>query len=55
VIAEGKIIEAWEEYDELGMRRQLGVLPEMARGVEEHVEPAVAPSLRPLSATFIAG
>jgi steroid delta-isomerase-like uncharacterized protein len=25
-IADGKIIEAWEEYDELGMRRQLGVL-----------------------------
>jgi steroid delta-isomerase-like uncharacterized protein len=23
----GKIVEAWEEYDELGMRRQLGVLP----------------------------
>jgi predicted ester cyclase len=23
----GKIVEAWEEYDEIGMRRQLGVLP----------------------------
>jgi predicted ester cyclase len=31
-IAEGKIVEAWEEYDELGMRRQLGVLPEMGSG-----------------------
>src|SRR5215211_8595771 len=26
-IADGKISEAWEEYDELEMRRQLGVLP----------------------------
>ena len=26
-IADGKIAEAWEEYDELEMRRQLGVLP----------------------------
>ena len=31
-IAEGKIVEAWEEYDEFGMRRQLGVLPEMGSG-----------------------
>lgn len=23
-IADGKIVEAWEEYDELGLRRQLG-------------------------------
>jgi steroid delta-isomerase-like uncharacterized protein len=27
-IEDGKIAEAWEEYDELGMRRQLGALPE---------------------------
>jgi predicted ester cyclase len=26
-LAEGKIVEAWEEYDALGMRQQLGVLP----------------------------
>jgi predicted ester cyclase len=26
-VVEGKIIEAWEEYDEMGMRRLLGVLP----------------------------
>jgi steroid delta-isomerase-like uncharacterized protein len=26
-IADGRIVEAWEEYDEMGMRRQLGVLP----------------------------
>jgi steroid delta-isomerase-like uncharacterized protein len=26
-VVEGKIVEAWEEFDELGMRRQLGVLP----------------------------
>src|SRR5262245_3077909 len=26
-IADGKIAEAWEEYDALGMRRQLGALP----------------------------
>jgi predicted ester cyclase len=25
-IADGKIVEAWEEYDEFGMRRQLGGL-----------------------------
>jgi predicted ester cyclase len=25
-IAGGKIVEAWEEYDELGLRRQLGAL-----------------------------
>lgn len=24
-IAHGKIIKAWEEYDEAGMRRQLGI------------------------------
>ena len=23
-VADGKIVEAWEEYDEIGMRRQLG-------------------------------
>jgi predicted ester cyclase len=28
-IADGRIVEAWEEYDEFGMRRQLGALPEM--------------------------
>jgi predicted ester cyclase len=27
-IADGKIVEAWEEYDELGMRRQLRALPQ---------------------------
>jgi ketosteroid isomerase-like protein len=26
-LADGKIVEAWEEYDELGMRQQLGVIP----------------------------
>jgi predicted ester cyclase len=26
-LADGKIVEAWEEYDALGMRQQLGVLP----------------------------
>jgi steroid delta-isomerase-like uncharacterized protein len=26
-VVAGKIVEAWEEYDDLGMRRQLGVLP----------------------------
>jgi C-1 hydroxylase len=31
-IAGGKIIEAWEEYDEFGMRRQLGVLPQTGAG-----------------------
>jgi predicted ester cyclase len=25
-VVAGKIVEAWEEYDEIGMRRQLGVL-----------------------------
>ena len=29
-IADGKLAEAWEEYDELEMRRQLGVLPTSA-------------------------
>jgi predicted ester cyclase len=28
----GKIVEAWEEYDEIGMRRQLGVLGPAASG-----------------------
>jgi steroid delta-isomerase-like uncharacterized protein len=26
-LVDGRIAEAWEEYDELGMRQQLGVLP----------------------------
>jgi SnoaL-like polyketide cyclase len=26
-IIDGKIVEAWEEWDELGMRQQLGVVP----------------------------
>jgi predicted ester cyclase len=26
-VVEEKIVEAWEEYDEIGMRRQLGALP----------------------------
>ena len=26
-VADGKIVEAWEEYDEIGMRRQLGQSP----------------------------
>jgi steroid delta-isomerase-like uncharacterized protein len=29
-IVGGQIVEAWEEYDQLGMRRQLGVLPRRA-------------------------
>jgi predicted ester cyclase len=28
-IADGKIIEAWEEYDEQGMRRQLASPPQV--------------------------
>lgn len=30
-IADGKIVEAWEEYDALGMRRQLGAASPAAR------------------------
>ena len=30
-IADGKIIEAWEEYDEQGMRRQLASPPQVPR------------------------
>src|SRR5262245_4281116 len=26
-VVDGKILEAWEEYDELGLRRQVGALP----------------------------
>jgi steroid delta-isomerase-like uncharacterized protein len=31
-IADGKIVEAWEEYDELGLRRQLGAVRPGAAG-----------------------
>jgi predicted ester cyclase len=31
-IVNGKIVEEWEEWDSLGMMRQLGVVPPAAKG-----------------------
>jgi C-1 hydroxylase len=45
-IVGGKIVEAWEEYDEFGMRRQLGVLPQT--GVGSEAPPSPSPVQNPV-------